>query len=492
MTILVLVLSITCQLAAAAMALLLIRSTGARAAWTLIAVALVLMTVRRLTTLGEWLAGDIAAPDAWTEWTALGISVLMLLGVAGIGPVFGRLRHVEQALRESQRKLSTLLHNLPGMAYRCANDREWTMEFVSQGCQAVTGYEPADLIGNRLLSYNDMIHPDDRQPVWDEVQAALAAKRPFRLEYRIRTASGEEKWVWEQGVGVLGEGGAIVALEGFITDITERRRVHNGLEHDRDDLERRVEERTAELAELNRQLTLEIADRRQAEEALSKEREVLRQLLDLQERSRQLVAYEIHDGFVQLSTGALMSLQSLPSVQLQNPAEAEKLYHRGVDLLRESIAEARRLMGGLRPAALDESGVVAAVESLVEEANRSGAAAVELVRDVQFHRLAPPLETAVFRIVQEGLLNALRHSQTSRVQIRMKQEGGLLRLEVQDWGVGFDPEHVPQGHFGVAGIRNRARAFNGHATITSAPGQGTLIAVELPLVDRPPEDAPPH
>jgi PAS domain S-box-containing protein len=128
----------------------------------------------------------------------------------------------QESLRESERMLSTLIGNLPGMAYRCLNDNNWTMEFISEGSHDLTGYAPGDLIGNRTLSYNELIHPDDRQPAWEQVQQALAKRQPFRLVYRIQTATGQEKWVWEQGQGVFVENGDLLAIEGFITDITER------------------------------------------------------------------------------------------------------------------------------------------------------------------------------------------------------------------------------------------------------------------------------
>ncbi|MCX7670564.1 MAG: GAF domain-containing protein, partial [Anaerolineae bacterium] len=131
-------------------------------------------------------------------------------------------RKAEAALHESQRAYATLLSNLPGIAYRCRNDPQWTMEFISDGCRALTGYPSADLVANRRLAYADLIHPDDRMTVWLGVQAALQAGRPFQLIYRIRTADETEKWVWEQGRGVQDAQGQVVALEGFITDFTER------------------------------------------------------------------------------------------------------------------------------------------------------------------------------------------------------------------------------------------------------------------------------
>ena len=138
-------------------------------------------------------------------------------------------RKAEKALQESQRRIATLMSNLPGMAYRCKNDPDWTMEFVSDGCQPLTGYKPEDLLDNALLSYADIIHLADRRMAWNDIQDALKDKRPFQLIYRIITATGEEKWVWEQGRGVFGKKGNLIALEGFITDITERKRIELAL-----------------------------------------------------------------------------------------------------------------------------------------------------------------------------------------------------------------------------------------------------------------------
>jgi len=147
-------------------------------------------------------------------------------------------KQAEDALRESQRTLSTLMSHLPGMAYRCRNDRDWMMEFVSEGCVGLTGYQPADLVENRTVAYGDLIHPDDRETVWETVQTALRQDTSFGVSYRIRTAGGEERWVWEQGNGVFSPQGELLAVEGFIADVTERKRAEEALRRERDLLSR--------------------------------------------------------------------------------------------------------------------------------------------------------------------------------------------------------------------------------------------------------------
>jgi diguanylate cyclase (GGDEF)-like protein/PAS domain S-box-containing protein len=143
--------------------------------------------------------------------------------------LLARMMAVSLRNAENQRSLKTLLGNLPGMVYRCRNDADWTTEFVSEGCYELTGY-PAAAFLNHQVMYGDLIHPDDRKRLWDEAQAALAARRSFQLVYRIITATGGEKWVWEQGCGVSAPDGEVVALEGFVTDITERVRAEAALE----------------------------------------------------------------------------------------------------------------------------------------------------------------------------------------------------------------------------------------------------------------------
>jgi PAS domain S-box-containing protein len=115
---------------------------------------------------------------------------------------------------------NSLLNNLPGIAYRCRNDSDWTMEFISHGCTQLTGYRPEELIRNKTISFQNLIHPDDRGDVRHKVEQALAENHPFDISYRIRTRSGNTKWVREMGQAIpLNHSGLL--LEGFITDITE-------------------------------------------------------------------------------------------------------------------------------------------------------------------------------------------------------------------------------------------------------------------------------
>ncbi|MFM7035261.1 MAG: ATP-binding protein [Planctomycetia bacterium] len=222
---------------------------------------------------------------------------------------------------------------------------------------------------------------------------------------------------------------------------------------------------------------------KESEQTLQHERQVLRRLLEIQEQERQLVSYEIHDGLSQYLAGAMMHLQSLEHAS--GPAAERRELLESLRLLRAAVDESRRLISGLRPPALDELGIVDAVESLVADA-RLDIPTVSFTHELPKARLSSQLETGIFRIVQESLSNARKHSNARTVEVRIaRRDGdrpGTIRVTVHDDGIGFDPSCVPEDRFGLEGIRQRSRLLAGEAVIASAPGQGTTITVDLPLL----------
>jgi PAS domain S-box-containing protein len=165
---------------------------------------------------------------AWN--TGLGGVSLTLLFTLLTASIVGHRTNLESrvrlrtaALRESERRMTTLFGNLPGMAYRCDPDPDWTMRFASVGTLQLTGYAAGDLIGNNRVSYASLVHQDDRARLWQTVQQSLESSRTFTIEYRILPATGPEKWVWEQGCAIPDANGHIEAIEGFISDITQRK-----------------------------------------------------------------------------------------------------------------------------------------------------------------------------------------------------------------------------------------------------------------------------
>jgi PAS domain S-box-containing protein len=213
------------------------------------------------------------------------------------------------------------------------------------------------------------------------------------------------------------------------------------------------------------------------QETLDRERHVLRQLLETQERERQVVAYEIHDGLAQYLAGALLHLQAFEHAADAPPGPD---FVEGLRLLTAATAETRRLIAGLRPTALDELGVVEAIESLVNDA-RADIPTVTLAQDLGPGRLPAQVETTIFRIVQEALTNARRHARATSAVVSLKRVPAGVHVCIHDDGSGFVPEGVPADRFGLEGMRQRSRLLGAEPTITSRPGQGTTIEVVLPV-----------
>lgn len=162
-------------------------------------------------------------------WFSGVVTPLTLDSVVWVARDITSRKQAEDALRESERSKSVLLKSLPGMAYRCRYDRQWTKEFISEGCKDLTGYEIDDLLYNRRLSFNDIILPQYHQMLWDLWDDHIAERLPVQVEYEIRTADGRTKWVWEQGQAVFSASGEVEALEGLILDITERKKAKDAL-----------------------------------------------------------------------------------------------------------------------------------------------------------------------------------------------------------------------------------------------------------------------
>jgi len=136
---------------------------------------------------------------------------------------------IQQALEERERTYRTLINNLPGFAYRCNNDKNWTMNFVSSGCLEVTGYVSEDFIDNKNVIFNEIILKEHQERIWKETQSKLQTQSNYEIEYQIITKSNKTRWVWEKGCGIYSGKGKLLFLEGFITDISDRKKAEEKL-----------------------------------------------------------------------------------------------------------------------------------------------------------------------------------------------------------------------------------------------------------------------
>ncbi len=217
--------------------------------------------------------------------------------------------------------------------------------------------------------------------------------------------------------------------------------------------------------------------------ALEGERTLLVQSLAYHERDRQLLGYELHDGIVQDMTAALMFLEASATQASFATPEAREQHERGIRILRAAVQEARRLIRGLIPVELDEHGLAASLERLVEKFRADQGMQITYRAEVLLPRLAPAVEMIVLRIVEESLNTVWKLSQTSRAEVLLVQHGEELEVSVRDWGVGFDPQAAATSRYGLTGIRERARLLGGTATIDGGLGHGACVRVRFPLRD---------
>lgn len=134
----------------------------------------------------------------------------------------------EKALEESRQSMGRLIGNLRGIVYRCGMTPKWPMEFISKGCEELVGYTEQEFYDG-AISWGQLILPEDNTRIWKTISEHVNRREPFQIEYRCCDRSGQLKWLWEQGCGVFNEDGSVAALEGFITDITTRKRIEDAL-----------------------------------------------------------------------------------------------------------------------------------------------------------------------------------------------------------------------------------------------------------------------
>lgn len=378
---------------------------------------------------------------------------------------------IEADLRERERFLSTLVSNLPGVAYRRRNAPGWPMEYISHGCLELTGY-PAERIMAADPYYNDIVHPEDHDRIYAEVDAALAERRPFKAEYRIRRADGREIWVWSQGRGIYDDSGALIAREGFIGDITERVLATQALERLNAELEARVEERTARLREANQHLE---------SFAYSVSHDLKAPLRGIDGYSR-LLMEEYRERLPEEAQRFLDNIRTA----------SQRMNQLIDDLLAYSRLERRELS----PSLVSLSGLVERV--LAEREIEIQACAARVGVDVGEHAVTADGD-ALLQAVRNLLDNALkyaRHRSPPVIAIRAEPSETGIVLRVADNGCGFDmkyhdrifeifqrlhyAEDYPGTGVGLAIVRKAAERMGGRVWARAEPDAGATFFLELP------------
>jgi signal transduction histidine kinase len=208
-------------------------------------------------------------------------------------------------------------------------------------------------------------------------------------------------------------------------------------------------------------------------------------LLGAQEEERRRVAYEVHDGLAQVAVAAHQNLQAFARRHAPDTERGRRELKQILEQVRATVSDARRIIANLRPTALDDLGLAAALSLEVEHLREVGYQ-IDYEEDLRDQRLPNRVEIALFRIAQEALTNVRKHSQTQRVRIRLGRNDNHAYLEVQDYGLGIDPTRISVGsgpgeRVGLAGMRERAGMLDGELEIRSRPGDGTTIVVTVPV-----------
>jgi signal transduction histidine kinase len=326
---------------------------------------------------------------------------------------------------------------------------------------AGAGELPAGLIGQSV-------------PLADTVAShAMRTGRPQRLEDELTRARFDE-----HGLGRLG----VQAAGGLAVPLVFRGRTHGVLM-----VLDRLHDGPAFSVEDERLLEAFAASAASAvATAQSIASEHSRQRLAAAESERKRWARELHDETLQSLSALRIGLSS--AGRSERPDALPRAVGQAVDQLEEAIANLRALITDLRPAALDELGVQAALEGLAERSLRHGLdvdMSIELAdeRDIQASRHPPEVETAIYRIVQEALTNASKHGAAKRAVVEISEQDATVHLSVRDDGAGFDPEAETDG-FGLLGMRERVALLGGKLLLDSTPGNGTTITASIPVQQR--------
>jgi len=362
-----------------------------------------------------------------------------------------RLAEAEAALNEREEQYRLLSENIPVVVYSALPDEHSTSLFVSGGIVALTGYSPQEFLEAPEL-FGAMLHPEDREYVWEKIAEHRERKTALDVEYRIVTRDKTVKWVRNRGTPTLDAAGEIVRIDGLMEDITERRRAQRRLQ--------RSEQELRTLAE---------------------------RLLAVREQERLEVARTVHDELGQAATALRFDLAWLVGElrQVADETLRQRLEARTLDMLGQVdtvLQTVRRVAAEQRPAVLDDLGLAAAVEWYVAEFERRTRIRCDLSLPSEETAFGPDRSIAVFRILQEALTNVARHAGASRVAVALRRDDDHLVLEVTDNGRGITEEQRSGLRaFGLLGMRERAMAFGGEIQVAGSQGAGTTVTLTIPL-----------
>ncbi|MGC2646222.1 MAG: PAS domain S-box protein [Candidatus Sulfotelmatobacter sp.] len=386
------------------------------------------------------------------------------VAVVGVSQDIEGLKEVEGALRRSEEQFQAFANSVPELCWMAHSDGQ--VFWRNERWYEYTGSTPREIEGMGSHSAHD---PKLLPSILERWRASIESGDTFEMEFPLRGADGVFRWFLTRIRPVRDEAGNITRWYGTSTNIDEQRHLLESLSEARDELEKRVQDRTAEL--------------HIATESL---RDLSARLLRMRDDEQRRLARELHDSVGQLLAAISMNnaVVSAESGRL-TPATARCLAE-NADLVDEVSREIRTISHLLHPPLLDEAGLASALRWYTEGFAKRSRIDVNLEIPPDMGRMPNDAEIAMFRVVQECLTNIHRHSESSTATIRIQRQANRVLLQVQDQGKGIAQEKLEKfsrtGRIGVGfgGMRERLRQLGGTLEIQSGE-QGTLVSAVLPL-----------
>ncbi|MHB8882401.1 MAG: PAS domain-containing sensor histidine kinase [Thermodesulfovibrionales bacterium] len=370
--------------------------------------------------------------------------------IVAFGDITERKR-AEDKLRESEERYRRLLASVTDYIYTVTvEDGRPVDTSHGEGCRAVTGYSKEDFDKDPDLWYR-MVHEDDRGQVLENARRIIAGERTDPLEHRIIHSSGSTRWVLSTLVPLFGNRGQLLAYDGLISNITERKRLEE---------------------ELNAAWETE---------ALS-QKLFFRLMIETQEKERWSIARELHDEIGQSLTGLKLSVESIAGCLPSDLADDMKAVEVS---LGEMLGIVRTMSLNLRPVMLEDFGLVSSLQWYFDRYESQTGISVTFRQAAAGRRFGRQKEIALYRITQEALANVARYAGVKSVLVELAGEQDMIRLRIRDTGRGFDTLGAASSFSsGLSIMRERTMIENGTFTLSSAPGNGTEIIAAIPLHDR--------
>lgn len=389
-----------------------------------------------------------------------------------------RIQQTSHALRRSEQRFLTLAQTAPVGITR--TDPYGNIVYVNDAWSKITGLSPEHAQGKR---WQLGIHPDDVSLLQKSWQSAAAKQRAMKVECRMVRRDGKTRWILTTASTELDDDGKTAGYIAAIIDITERKAAEEAVATLNQTLEKRVSDRTAQLAHTNEILLNEINEKKRAEEAL---RQLPHRILDAQETERRRVARELHDGVSQILASVRFRCRDIISriADLEDPKLLRDI-RQTEKYLDAALTEVRNISHDLRPSELDDLGLVSAIQSLVDHSRHRSKLQFEVKLPRLRNRLPAEIELALYRILQESISNIERHARAKLVSITLSKTRRSLILVIQDDGRGFaspgDRSRKRSGGLGLINIRERADFIDATVAVNSQPKNGTRIEVFVPL-----------